>query len=595
MLQQDSLIKYHEQLPPQHNLAEEIVLGGILVNTDIMQLAINELITESFSLETHQIIYRTIVELYIQKDYIDSIILINTLWELNLLSKVGGIRKILNLLKYAQIFISQDLTYLTAQYYIYIIKDKYLRRLLIQYGYSIVKLAYIPSIAPRNLFTKTERYIEHIKAQYQDRDGEYIGPLLSNLLINLKNNSNNDSQHKLFSGFWQLDKMSNGFHEGDLIVIAGRPSMGKTSLGLNIAINLIKKNSHSVCIFSLEMSREQILYKMLAISAQIPVNKLQMGHIDNLDWIKIQNAANELVISQIHINDQANMSLAQLNRTAKAIQNNYPKLRIIIIDYLQLIQSENNKFSNRAEELSNVTRSLKILAKELSIPIIVLSQLNRNVESRVNKRPMLSDLRESGCIDHNNYVTQYDRKKMNNQQYLYYEYLKQYYQLTCIYKKHKLYPYIRLTKKQYIYNLIQSNSSECHVTGNHRLLLSKGWERADNIKYTHSLQRIKGINDIVKKKLIEIQSTIRKNEMYDLIMHETNSFICNQDYILHNSIEQDADLVLMLYRESYYHEHLNDKIDNKQITNLIIAKHRNGPTGSIELYFNPIFSCFNNM
>nr|YP_009314811.1 Replication helicase subunit [Neoizziella asiatica]SCW23266.1 Replication helicase subunit [Neoizziella asiatica] len=584
MLNQDSLIKYHEQLPPQNNLAEEIVLGGILVNIEIMQLAINELITESFCLETHQIIYRTIIEIYITKDYVDSIILINTLWDLNLLNHIGGIRKILNLLKNAQIFISQDLTYPTAQYYINLIKDKYLRRLLIQHGYNIIKLAYISSITPKTLFTKTNKYLENIQNQLTYAKDDNMSFLLSNLLINLQEEYSINNNKMVMSGFTDLDKISHGFKAGDLIVIAGRPSMGKTSFSLNIATNLIQKHSQSICIFSLEMSREQILYKLMSMLAEVSINKLQLGHINTIDWVNVQKAANQLVKSQIHINDNSNMSLSNLTNTAKTIKNTCQNLQLIIIDYLQLIQFDTTTITNRAEELSYITRSLKILAKELCVPIIVLSQLNRNVENRVNKQPMLSDLRESGCIGYHNKIIKTTYSLILYTRPLRYQQTQQSY----------LKPQIRQTQKQYGYYFTQSGNCICHLTHNHPVLTEIGWKRADTIKQN---TYIENHNWYLKKNkrnspVSYIISNFIKDIMYDLHIHETTSFICNSQYILHNSIEQDADLVLMLYREAYYN---NQIIQDKQITNLIIAKHRNGPTGNIELQFNPTFSSFHNL
>nr|YP_009313991.1 Replication helicase subunit [Hommersandiophycus borowitzkae]SCW22245.1 Replication helicase subunit [Hommersandiophycus borowitzkae] len=592
MLNHDSPGKYHTQLPPQHNLAEEIILGGVLISTDIADLAINELITESFSLEAHQIIYRTIVEIYIQKTYVDSIILINTLWELNLLSIVGGIRKILNLLKHAQVFISQDTTYLTAQYYIHILKDKHVRRLLIQYGYNIIKLSYIPSITPHNIFAKTEKYIEEIKLKYTEKDTKDISNHLSELLINLKTNHPINNNDKLRYGFHGLDKISNGLAEGDLIVIAGRPSMGKTSLSLNIVLNLIAQTCNNICIFSLEMSREQILYKLLSIHTKIPVHKLHLGNLSHGDWIHIQQTANLLVHSKIYINDTANLSISDIITITKAIKDEYSQLKIIIIDYLQLIQSEAQTFSNRAEELSVITRSLKILAKELNITIIILSQLNRNVENRINKQPLLSDLKESGCLHSQNTI-----KQLHNILYdstiLYEEYFNQYRKLLLTYQTYNIQPKITKTYKQYNYQCTSIKYLNSNLTHNHQILSAQKWQKIDNLKYKNKvILKYKHYHRLYNS-LQNILFQYTKTNMYDIITDETKAFICNKNYILHNSIEQDADLVLMLYRESYYLEN-NNKSNKQNITNLIIAKHRNGPTGNIELHFNPILCSFNN-
>nr|YP_009313788.1 Replication helicase subunit [Helminthocladia australis]SCW22042.1 Replication helicase subunit [Helminthocladia australis] len=591
MINQDSIIKYHEQLPPQHNLAEEIILGGILVNKEIMQLAINELITESFSLETHQLIYRTINDIYLREKYIDSIILINTLWELNLLSHIGGIQKILDLLKQAQIFISTDLTYLTAQYYIYLIKDKYLRRLLIQYGYNIIKLAYVPSINSKNIFLKTDKYIKNIKYQGNQEIHSNVNSILTKFLIELKSNEYLGQKKNILSGFKGLDRISNGFEAGDLIVIAGRPSMGKTSLGLNITFNILQANNIGICIFSLEMSKEQILYKLLSMSSQIPVHQLQIGSVTNKDWTKVQESANKLVKSIIQIDDTANLSLNHLSLKAKNLKDKYPKIGIIMIDYLQLIQFQSIKSSNRAEELSIITRSLKILAKELSVPIIILSQLNRNVENRVNKIPMLSDLKESGCMDYYTKIIKYPSQNMPYTNWIYKD--KSY---TRIDLQDRLIHDIKSTSLQHKYEIHLCEHLASITTHNHLIFSHTSWKKVDHIKYKNSLNKSNQTATELKDAHIKF-SNIRislKNKSYDLVIPETQSILSNSGYILHNSIEQDADLVLMLYRESYYNSNNIDKSD-KYITNLIVAKHRNGPTGTVELKFNPTMSSFDDM
>nr|YP_009313172.1 Replication helicase subunit [Dermonema virens]SCW21426.1 Replication helicase subunit [Dermonema virens] len=583
MINQDSIIKYHEQLPPQHSLAEEIILGGILVNKEVMKLAINELITESFSLETHQLIYRTINDIYTKEQYIDSVILINTLWELNLLSYIGGIQKILDLLTQAQIFISSDLTYLTAQYYIYLIKDKHMRRLLIQYGYNVIKLAYTPSLASKNIFLKVDQYIKNIKLKSDYEASNNINSTLTKFLFQLKTNNSIRDKVNLLSGFKSLDRISNGFETGDLVVIAGRPSMGKTSLGLNIIFNILKANHTGICIFSLEMSKEQILYKLLSISSQIPVHQLRTGSITEEDWEKVQISANQLVRSIIQIDDTANLQLNHLSFKAKDIKEKYPQLSIIMIDYLQLIQSQQTTKSNRAEELSIITRSLKVLAKELSVPIIILSQLNRNVENRVNKVPMLSDLKESGCIDKFTKVIKYHNKNFLFRDVRY----------EIEEKKDRLKHYVTKTVLQYKYQIFSSEQLAYATTHNHLIFATKYWSKIDKIKYRSDITKYTWRNrNLTKtiKKCGKIKLS-HKNCSYDLIIPETQSILSNHGYLIHNSIEQDADLVLMLYRESYY----NDNKENRYITNLIVAKHRNGPTGSIEIKFNPQISSFENM
>lgn len=598
MLEQKSVTKYHEKLPPQHNLAEEILLGSMLLHSQIIPIAIKDLTTDSFAIETHKLIYGTILKVYFSNNYIDPVILINILWELDLLIKIGGINKVLNLLRQAQIFASGDIVDKTIYYYINLIKDKYIRRLLIQYGYNIIDLAHISSIRYPTIFFKTEKYLSQIKLLIAEERNDNASHLIANLLLNLKiDNEINDIARRR-SGFDSLDRLTSGFTAGDLIVIAGRPSMGKTSLSLNIAFNIFTGTENGVSIFSLEMSKEQIIYKLLSIASAISINNIRSGKINNKEWIKLQNAGHQFINSSIEIDDSANLSIAQLGIKARANYNKNPKINLIVIDYLQLLQLEHISLSNRTEELSLITRSLKILAKDLNIPIIVLSQLNRNVENRINKRPLLADLRESGCISKNTYII---IKKCQN--------------IGCVkhIDKNFIYPInseqdnklifqnityqsakrIKRSSHQYIYSINSNNSSLIRLTHNHCLLCIYKWERTERIKYFSLLSHTK-INDNLLRMALHSLGTIQLMKVYsskDILMYEEKNFFANDGFVLHNSIEQDADLVLLLYRDGYYNENAN----NNNLTDIIIAKHRNGPIGTAQLYFQPETSIFKNI
>nr|YP_010873254.1 Replication helicase subunit [Nemalion vermiculare]WGV34312.1 Replication helicase subunit [Nemalion vermiculare] len=587
MPKKDYQIRYHEQLPPQHNLAEEIIIGGMLINPEITQLVISELSIASFTIETHQLIYRAILEIYLHNRYIDSIVLINTLWELNLLSKVGGINKILNVLKQAQIFISRESKSVNtnAKYYVYLIKDKYIRRLLIQYGNQIIKLAHTPSIGSHNIFLKTNKYLEKIQKTIRQEDETSISSTLTQLLFSLKSEVFLTNNQQLHSGFQELDRVTGGFNNGDLIVVAGRPSMGKTSFSLSVAFNIIQQKHKGICIFSLEMSREQILYKLLAMGSHVPISKLKLGHINQKDWVKIQQSSNLLVNSIVNIDDTANLTVADLIIKTKKFKDEYENVSLVIIDYLQLMQTSNGIISNRSEILSTITRSLKILAKELDIPIIILSQLNRNVENRVSKQPLLSDLRESGCVARTTRIITHYSKEIKLR------YLKETWHDQTnkkVYQHYGYKPTITKSNKQYVYCLWKHVYSFVRATHNHKILTSYGWCRVDKFKKTCSL--VDYNENIAKKRYVQEISLVLATDTYDVIMPETRLIYTNNDCQIHNSIEQDADLVLMLYREAYYQQ--NQSISD--LTNIIIAKHRNGPTGTIELQFNKYLSAFQN-
>nr|SCW23061.1 Replication helicase subunit [Nemalion sp. H.1444] len=581
-------VKYHEQLPPQHNLAEEIVIGGILINPEVAQLVITELSAASFTLETHQLIYRAVLEIYLNDQYIDSIVLINTLWEFNLLGKVGGIHKILNVLKQAQIFIPRDTKNINAnvKYYVYLIKDRYIRRLLIQYGHHIIRLAYVPSVKSQNIFLKTNKYLDKIQKIIKQESDTSINFTLTQLLFGLKSEIFLTPNTRIYFGFKKLDKVAGGVSNGDLIVIAGRPSMGKTSFSLSIAFNILQQKHKGIYIFSLEMSREQILYKLLAMGSCIPISKLRMGHISRKDWVKIQNSSNLLVNSIVNIDDTASLTVADLAVKAKKFKDECGEMSIIIIDYLQLMQTSSNVISNRSEILSTITRSLKVLAKELSIPIIILSQLNRNVESRVSKQPLLSDLRESGCISQATLMVSHYSKKVRSRCL---REARHNQTRSNIYQYSKYNQSITRSNVQYTYDVRKDICSFIRATHNHRILTFKGWCRIDKLKKTTFLAQY--CEDQVKKKSIKSIDLVQAIGTYDVVVPETRLVYTNNSCHIHNSIEQDADLVLMLYREAYYKRDQG----SSDLTNIIIAKHRNGPTGTIELQFNKYLSAFQDV
>jgi len=223
--------------------------------------------------------------------------------------------------------------------------------------------------------------------------------LFSQVFLELKQKALKPSLSGVSSGFFDLDSFTQGFQKSDLIIIAGRPSMGKTALALNIGSNVIKNSNFPVLFFSLEMSKEQLTYRLLTNETDITNLRLKTGNLYKDDWVKLNSTIKNLSALPFFIDDTSNPSIQDIKSKIKKILFEQNQIGLIVIDYLQLMQNGKFKTDNRAQELSQITRSLKILAREFSVPIIALSQLSRNVESRVNKRPILSDLRESGSIE----------------------------------------------------------------------------------------------------------------------------------------------------------------------------------------------------
>ena len=218
--------------------------------------------------------------------------------------------------------------------------------------------------------------------------------LLNNIFIELKEKSLNPTLAGLASGYYDLDLLTQGFQKSDLIIIAGRPSMGKTALGLNIALNILRESKLPVLFFSLEMSKEQIMYRLLSIETNITQTRLKSGKLYQEDWIKLNKMIKIMSKIPFFIDDTSNLSIQTIQSKIKTIIFEQGQIGLIIIDYLQLMQNSKSKTENRVQELSFITRALKNLARQFNIPIIALSQLSRNVENRIDKKPILSDLRK---------------------------------------------------------------------------------------------------------------------------------------------------------------------------------------------------------
>ena len=309
-----------------------------------------------------------------------------------LLEKIGGIKVLIELINQVP-----NLVYLEE--YVRLMKDKFLRRKLIKLGYEIINSGYITNISLETILTNFEHKLFNLITEIKTQKLFSSAELLNNVFIELKEKSLNPTLAGLSSGFHDLDLLTQGFQKSDLIIIAGRPSMGKTALGLNIALNIIRKSKLPILFFSLEMSKEQIMYRLLAIEANINQSRLKSGKLYQEDWIKLNKIIKIMSKIPFFIDDTPNLSIQDIQAKIKTILFEQGQIDLVIIDYLQLMQSPKSKMENRVQELSGITRGLKNIARQFNIPVIALSQLSRNVENRIDKKPILSDLRESGSIE----------------------------------------------------------------------------------------------------------------------------------------------------------------------------------------------------
>lgn len=379
---------------PNNFLAEQIILSSLLINPDVIDMVTNSISVEAFYFKNHQEIYRAIIFMHTNKFPIDILTLTNFLQNNGLLEKTGGVKLLAELL-------SQRPNLSTLEEYIKLLNDKFVRRSVIKLGYEIINSGYVTSIPLTTILNEFEEKIVTFRNQLSPPKTENNLELLDSIFSELKSKSINPTLAGLSSGFYDLDCLTQGFQKSDLIIIAGRPSIGKTAFVLNITADVVRQARLPVLFFSLEMSKEQILYRFLSIESQISQLRLKSGNLGKEDWIKITRVMPIIAKLPLFIDDNFNLSIQDIRAKIKSILFEQKKLGLIVIDYLQLMQNSHSdsKMENRAQELSYTTRSLKMLAREFNVPIIVLSQLSRNVENRVDKRPILSDLRESGSIE----------------------------------------------------------------------------------------------------------------------------------------------------------------------------------------------------
>jgi replicative DNA helicase len=377
---------------PHNFLAEKMVLNCLLINIESVELTLQSLPVEAFYFRNHQEIYKAIIFLYQNELTVDILTLSTFLQDNGLLEKIGGIKVLIEIINQVP-----NLVYLEE--YVRLIKDKFLRRKLIKLGYEIINSGYITNLSLENIISSFENKLFNLVTEIKTQKLFSTAELLNNVFIELKEKSLNPSLAGLSSGFYDLDLLTQGFQKSDLIIIAGRPSMGKTALGLNIALNIIRESKLPILFFSLEMSKEQIMYRLLAIETNINQARLKSGKLYQDDWVKLNKIIKIMSKIPFFIDDTANLSIQDIQSKIKTILFEQGQIDLVIIDYLQLMQNPKSKSDNRVQELSLITRSLKNLARQFNIPIIALSQLSRNVENRIDKKPILSDLRESGSIE----------------------------------------------------------------------------------------------------------------------------------------------------------------------------------------------------
>jgi replicative DNA helicase len=380
------------KLPPQSLEAEQAILGAVLIDNECLNQIIEILRPEDFYKEAHGKIFQAMIDLSNLNEPTDLLTVHDYLKKKNEINAIGGISYISSLAD--NIPSSANVTS-----YAKIVRDKSILRRLIHASSDIATKGYEDSHDPNELLDFAEQSIYEISDLKTKQSFSAIKEIVKDSFKQIEEAAENGKDVSgLATHFTDFDKLTSGLQRNDLIILAARPSMGKTSLALNIAENVSIKEDASVAIFSLEMAKEQLVTRMLCSQSRIDAGKIRKGQMSDYDWPKLTKAAGFLSDAKLYIDDTPAPTVLEMRAKLRRLKKD-KGLDLAVIDYLQLIKPNAAKNSNREQEISEISRSLKSLAKELSIPIIALSQLNRSLESRTNKRPMMSDLRESGAIE----------------------------------------------------------------------------------------------------------------------------------------------------------------------------------------------------
>jgi len=566
------------RVPPHDLDAEMSVLGSILLDPLSIAKVLQFLHPEDFYRENNGQIYRAALDLFAGGEPIDNVTLASQLQSMSLLERVGGRAQLASMQ-------SAVPTAANIEYYGRIVKEKAYKRRLISAGGNIAGYGYDDSIEAEDAINQAQSLVFGVADDRDQRElarlYDLLGPAMERISLQMESGQGIVG---IPSGFHDLDRMTSGFKESDLIIIAGRPSMGKTSLALNVGLHAALEAKKSIAIFSLEMSKEQLTERLLTEQAQIDAQRMHRGLLTEAEFDRVSNSLGPLGEAAIYIDDTPVMDELSLQLKARQAKMRH-NIDMIVVDYLQLMHGRARGDDNRVQEVSAISRALKGLARELRIPVIAISQLSRAPEQRPDKRPILSDLRESGCLAGDTVINLVDERRevrigdlvgRSGFRVLANDELGSSLQSRTVTNSFS-------TGEKPVFRLSTRDQGNIRATANHRFLTPSGWRRLDQLAPGDELARSKFWDRVER---IESDGF---DEVFDLTVDGLHNFVAN-DLIVHNSIEQDADVVMFLFRPEYY------KSDEKPgIAEIIVAKHRNGPTGMIELKFRRDHTRFYNL
>jgi replicative DNA helicase len=380
-----------ERTPPHDVAAEQCVLGGMLLSKDAISDVIEVIRASDHYRPAHQIVHEAVLDLYARGEPADAITVANELNRRGELARIGGG-------PYLHTLIASVPTAANAGYYARIVRERAIMRRLVEAGTRIVQFGYAGDADADELVDRAQAEVYSVTDRRIAEDYHSLSEIMPGALDEIEAiNSHTGQLTGVPTGFSDLDSLTNGLHPGQMIVIAARPAVGKSALALDFARSATIRHQLPTVLFSLEMGRNEITMRLLAAEARVPMSVMRNGQMSDDDWARLARRMSEVADAPLFIDDSPNMSLMEIRAKCRRLKQRH-ELKMVIIDYLQLMSSP-RRVENRQQEVSEMSRSLKLLAKELEVPVVALSQLNRSPEQRTDKRPMLSDLRESGSIE----------------------------------------------------------------------------------------------------------------------------------------------------------------------------------------------------
>lgn len=378
---------------PNNIEAEKALIGSAFWSYSSLQKVCEEVTSDVFYLDSHSKIFDIVLTLYNDKKPVDASTVVSECMSRGIINQIGGV-------EYLNTVINSVATGANCEYYINIVLEKYTLRRMIEVATNIITSANNPDCKVSEVVENAEKNVLNVSQSRKTSDFRNVREVLEKAQSDLETLSKNKGKITgLTTGLVDLDNITNGFSPTQLIIVAARPAVGKTAFALNIACAAAKNTKKNIAIFSLEMPAEQLIMRMISSLGQIDNKKLQTGKMENEDWRRVNEAISQLADTNIYFHDAGGVTASEIKAKCRRLSTQGEGLGLVIIDYLQLIDSSSRYQGSRQQEVSEISRSLKTMALELEVPVIALSQLSRNVEKREDKKPVLSDLRESGSIE----------------------------------------------------------------------------------------------------------------------------------------------------------------------------------------------------